>query len=269
MRVKSTPAEARSILTLQKSGVLNGHYSYTLNPYRGCAFGCSYCYAKGFTHDAERESAWGEWVEPKSNAPELLYKSAHKLADASVFMSSATDPYQPLERTYRLARACLEVMLSMIPGPRFVRLHTRSPFVLDDLDLLLRFGDRLEVGFSVTTDDDAIRKIFEPTAPSIPRRLEAVRSLHEAGVPVRVSVSPLLPCDPARIARIVESVTDRAFVDSIRFPQPRGYGLELYKRHGLESYLSDAHAISVARHLIETLGPDMVVVASKVARRHL
>lgn len=254
MGIEVRPSEARSILTPQHKGVLSGYYSYTLNPYRGCAFGCRYCYAKEFTHDDRLERSWGSWVEPKLNAPRLLYEAALKLADARVFMSSATDPYQPLERKYRLTRACLEVMLAMIPGPRFVHIHTRSPFVLDDLGLLLAFEDRIEVNVSITTNDDYVRKLFEPTAPSIERRLETVRKLREAGVPVRVAVSPVLPSDPADLARRVEQVSERAFVDSIRFPKPEGYGLEQFCEQDLQRYLGDSHPRAVVRCLVDRLG---------------
>lgn len=253
-----TQSEARSILTPQKVGALRGQYSYTLNPYRGCAFGCSYCYAKGFTHDPDLESSWGRWVQAKSNAPELLYREAGRLAGARVFMSSATDPYQAAEREHRLSRACLQVMLSMLPGPELITIHTRSPYVLDDLDLLQEFGDRVQVAVSVTTDDEQIRRIFEPHAPSIPRRLETLRTLSDAGIRTRASVCPVLPSAPQQLARVVGAVTQRAFVDAVRFPREQGYGLELYKSHGLMSYLLLEHAEAVARALREELGEENV-----------
>ena len=256
--VTITEAETRSILTPQREGALSGRFSYTLNPYRGCAFGCSYCYAKDFTHDQQLETTWGGWVTAKRNAPELLCREAGRLAGAKVFMSSATDPYQPAERKHRLTRACLRVMLSMLPGPELVHIHTRSPYVLDDLDLLLEFGDRLEVAVTVTTDDDSIRRIFEPHAPSIPRRLETLRALRDAGVRTLACVAPALPCDPESFARLIGEVTGRAFVDPVRFPKQEGYGLELYRRHGLTSYLRREHYEAVVRALRDELGPENI-----------
>ncbi len=253
-----TDTEARSILTPQRVGALKGAFSYSLNPYRGCAFGCSYCYAKEFTHDDRLESTWGEWVWPKQNAPELLCREAGRLAFAKVFMASATDPYQPAERKHRLSRACLEVMLSMLPGPELIHIHTRSPYVLDDLDLIRAFDDRIEVAMSITTDDEEIRKIFEPTAPPIPRRLEALRTLTEAGVRTAASVSPALPSDPVHLAELVADATGRAYVEAIRFQKSEGYGLELYRRHGLGQYLGPEHPAGVASALRARLGSERV-----------
>ncbi len=253
-----TASEARSILTPQKVGALSGSYSYSLNPYRGCAFGCSYCYAKEFTHDDQLEASWGKWVRPKINAPELVYKSSRKLAFASVFISSATDPYQPVERQYRLTRACLEVMLSMMPGPNRIHIHTRSPFVVDDIDLMKSFGDRLEVYISITTDNDDIRKIFEPHAPSIPRRLEALRALKSSGIRTGASISPLLPCDPYKLADLLSNAVDAVYIDPIRFPKVVGYGLELYKHNHLQRFLDASYPGLVAETLIEVLGAERV-----------
>jgi len=255
---KITASEARSILTPQKVGALSGSYSYSLNPYRGCAFGCSYCYAKEFTHDDQLEASWGKWVRPKINAPELVYKSSRKLAFASVFISSATDPYQPIERQYRLTRSCLEVMLSMFPGPSKIHIHTRSPFVVDDIELLQAFGDRLEVYMSITTDNDEFRKIFEPHAPSIHKRLEALHALRSAGIITGASVSPLLPCNPYNLAMLLSGVAERVYIDTIRFPKAKGYGLELYRQHYFDRFLDSSYFKSVVEAFVDILGAERV-----------
>jgi DNA repair photolyase len=106
-------------------------------------------------------------------------------------MASATDPYQPLERQYRLSRRCLEVLL-LCPTTEVI-VHTRSPLVLQDLDLLKAFGDRLSVGLSIPTDDDTVRQVVEPQAPAIPSRWAAVERLAAAGIQVTLGVAPLLP----------------------------------------------------------------------------
>jgi len=200
------PEEARSILRPQRDERYG--FGFALSPYRGCGHGCRYCYVRDYPqpvpgsgpkllHDPEE---WGTWAVPKLNAPELLWAQRHRLHGRSVFLASATDPYQPLEREFRLTRGCLEVLLQC-PTTR-VLLHTRSPLVLQDLELLKAFGDRLSVGFSIPTDDDTVRQVVEPKAPAIPSRWAAVERLAQAGVPVVVAATPLMAMQaPAVFAR--------------------------------------------------------------------
>lgn len=96
-------------------------------------------------------------------------------------------------------------------------MHTRSHLILQDIDLLKSFGDKLQVGLSFPTDDDSVRQQFEPNAPSIKRRLELARKLHENGIRVYGSLSPLLPCDPDRIVRLISPYMDRIWIDEMRW----------------------------------------------------
>jgi DNA repair photolyase len=192
------PEEARSILRPQRDEHFG--FGYTLSPYRGCAHGCRYCYVREYPHALHPADEWGRWSAPKVNAPELLWKHRHRLVGQTVFLSTATDPYQPIEKDFRLTRACLEVLLDC-PGTRIL-VHTRSPLVIRDLDLLKAFGSRLQVGFSIPTDDDTVRQIVEPKAPAIPSRWAAVERLTQGGIAVGISVTPLLPMvDPTAFAR--------------------------------------------------------------------
>ena len=188
------PEEARSILRPQKDERYG--FGFALSPYRGCGHGCRYCYVRDYPNALHAPQAWGTWVAPKINAPELLWSNRHRLHGQRVFMASATDPYQPLERDYRLSRRCLEVLL-LLPTTEVI-VHTRSPLVLQDLDLLKAFGPRLSVGLSIPTDDDTVRQVVEPHAPAIPSRWAAVERLARAGIPVTVSVAPLLAVHDAR-----------------------------------------------------------------------
>jgi DNA repair photolyase len=188
---------ARSIVT-KANGQLSA-YDFSMNPYVGCGFGCSYCYAAFFMPDEERAAAWGKWIDVKANALELLRRTPG-LAGAKIFLGSVTDPYQPLERETGLTRSLLEFMIDVRPQPRIV-IQTRSDLALRDLDLLRRF-DHLRVNVSVTTDDDAVRKRFEPSCLSIDRRIEGLRKLKEAGVRTSACLCPLLPVtDPEGFAR--------------------------------------------------------------------
>lgn len=192
------PEQARSILRPQRDDRYG--FGFSLSPYRGCAHGCRYCYVREYPHPLHPASQWGGWSAPKLNAPELLWAQRHRMAGHTVFLASATDPYQPLEARFRLTRACLEVLLAC-PATQ-VLLHTRSPLVLQDLALLQAFGPRLSVGLSIPTDDDTVRQVTEPSAPPIPSRWAAVERLAAAGIRVGVSVAPLLPMvDPRAFAR--------------------------------------------------------------------
>lgn len=238
---KVEPEEAKSILRPQKDARYG--WGFSLNPYRGCSHGCRYCYVReypapvaeqaGGVSEGDGPSAsapegpgpsrrlhgpqeWGRWVTPKLNAPELLWAQRHRLHNESVFMSSATDPYQPIESHFRLTRKCLQVLLAC-PTTQVV-IHTRSPMVLQDLEILRAFGARLSVGFSIPTDDDAVRQIVEPDAPSIQSRWSAVERLVKAGIRVTIGATPLLAVrDMAAFARLVrDSGAKSAWVGGLR-----------------------------------------------------
>lgn len=208
---------AKSILTPQKVGSLEGAFDYSLNPYAGCAFACSYCYVPKFPNARHEVKEWGNWLEIKTNAPELIAKDRLKIFGSRIFFSSATDPYQYLELKYRLTRKCLIELLKYQPAK--LTLHTRSHLILQDIDLLKEFGDRLNVGFSFTTDNDAVRKLFEPKAPSIQRRLQTIEKLKENGIRVYASLAPLLPCDPNKLVQMLKPHVVGAWVDQMNWPE--------------------------------------------------
>jgi DNA repair photolyase len=192
------PEEARSILRPQRDNRYG--FGYALSPYRGCGHGCRYCFVREYPNAAHGIPDWGRWSAPKLNAPELLWSQRHKLHLQWVFLSTATDPYQPIEREFRLTRACLNVLLKC-PTCQ-VLVHTRSALILQDVDLLKAFGDRLKVGISIPTDDDTVRQIVEPAAPPIPTRWATVERLAKAGIRVGVAATPLMPmADPLGYAR--------------------------------------------------------------------
>lgn len=220
---------ASSILVPQKVGSLSGHYDFTLNPYAGCAFACSYCYVPKFPNGKHAVKDWGKWVEVKTNAPELIRKERTSVYGSRIFFSSATDPYQYLELKYRLSRRCLQELLKY--KPEQITLHTRSHLILQDLELIKAFKGAVRVGVSITTDDDSIRRQFEPNAPSIPRRLELIRRLREADIDVYVSMAPLLPCDPERFVSLVCDHASSIWVGQMNYPEinNRPYLLEKYR----------------------------------------
>ncbi len=156
---------------------------YTANFYRGCTHGCTYCYAPSLIHD---ERGWGSYVDVKVNAPQVLERELRGLRRDAVFLSSASDPYQPVEAKYGLTRRCL---LSLLRHRFPVSVLTRSPLVLRDLELLKRF-ESVEVGVSITTVP--VRQ-FEPGVPPLLRRIETLKRLAGAGIPTWVSLAPVIP----------------------------------------------------------------------------
>ena len=194
LRTEVTPEQARSILTHNDSPDIP--FSQALNPYRGCEHGCIYCYARP-THSYLNLSPGLDFetrLVAKVNAAERLSAALQKPAYvcSPINLGSATDVYQPIEREWRLTRAVLEV-LDTCHHP--FTLVTKSAGVLRDLDLLARAAERhlCYVMVSVTTLDGRLSRILEPRAAAPWARLDAVRQLADAGVPVGVNVAPVIP----------------------------------------------------------------------------
>jgi DNA repair photolyase len=188
-------ADVNSILT-PASGFMSA-YNFTLNPYGGCTFGCEYCYARSFAATSYQSQTWGRWVTVKRNARDLIAEACRsgllRSGDA-VYMSSVTDPYQPVERRTGLTRGVLEALLEAGIQPRLT-IQTRSPIATRDIDLFRQF-ERIRVNFTINTDSDVIRRRYEPACPSIEARFRTAEAVAGAGVQIGVSVSPMLPiCD--------------------------------------------------------------------------
>jgi len=184
---------ASSILTEGK-GFMDT-YDYTLNPYSGCSFGCTYCYAAFFSRFEDLSKNWGYWVQVKENALQLLIKFRKKsLRDKTIYMSSVTDPYQPIERELNLTRSLINELL-IYHQPRLV-IQTRSPIVTRDIDLFKQFNT-IQVNMTITTDSETVRKTFEPLCPSNTVRLKAIKEVNDAGVNTCITMTPLLPIENA------------------------------------------------------------------------
>ena len=176
-------------------------YDGVINPYMGCSFGCSYCYASNFTNNDRDKQEWGQWVKVKTNAFAQFAKiKTGEMNDRTYYVSTVTDPYQPVEAKVMLTRGLLEMMVERHPRVRLV-IQTRSPLVLRDLDLFLQIqesGGHVQVNMTVTTDDDQIRKTYEPGCPSIQSRLKAIQAVQEAGVQPCITMTPMLPLRDAK-----------------------------------------------------------------------
>ncbi|WP_333683213.1 PA0069 family radical SAM protein [Pontibaca methylaminivorans] len=186
--------DARRIITYNRSPDLP--FDRSINPYRGCEHGCIYCYARpshawlGLSPGLDFETR----LIARPEAPRLLARElrAPSYRVAPIAIGTNTDPYQPIEKEQRITRACLEV-LAAFGHP--VAMVTRGVLVERDLDILGPMAARglLRVGISLTTLDAGLARRMEPRAPAPARRLAMIRRLSEAGIPVRIMASPLVP----------------------------------------------------------------------------
>jgi DNA repair photolyase len=215
---------AKSILSASKI------YPWVINPYTGCQHGCSYCYARFMKRVTGHREPWGEFVDVKINAPDLLRREIQKKKRGRVWVSGVCDPYQPLEADYLLTRRCLEI-LARNSWP--VVIQTRSPLVLRDIDII-RDAREFEVGFSITTADDRIRELFEPHAPPIPDRIQVLDELHRAGIRTYAMIAPVLP-GAEGLASLLKGKIDYVLIDRMNYHYADG----VYRKYGLEDKLSD------------------------------
>ncbi len=162
-------------------------YDWALNPYRGCAFDCLYCYAPDVVR-VERES-WAETIFVKRAAPSVLARELKRKRKGVIGLSTVTDPYQPIEKELEVTRRCLEV-IARAGWP--VSVLTKSPLVTRDLDILRKIPGA-EVGFSIATSSEGERKRWEPSCPPIGARFEALRQVTAGGVRGYVFAGPIFP----------------------------------------------------------------------------
>jgi len=234
--------QAKSILS--KSGIPGA--DYCINAYVGCSHACLYCYAtfmKKYTGHAE---AWGTFVDVKLNAAELLRKQLRKAVRGHVMVSSVTDAYQPIEVKYRLTRQCLEILLEhQFP----VGILTKSPLLLRDLDIIKKF-DEIEVGITITTDDEKMRKIFEPGAPPIEARINTLRKLKEQGVRTYVFVGPMLPMNTDLLCGKIGKYADSVLLSRMNYI---GKTAHLFKKLGMMQWLDKHYAEEIKARIRKSL----------------
>lgn len=220
---------------------------FVINPYLGCSHGCRYCYAEFMRRYSRhhRYSPWGSFVEVKVNLPEVLRAEVRRRPKPGrVLLASVCDPYQPVEKKYRLTRQCLEILLEH--GWQ-VSLLTRSPLVVRDLDLL-KSAPGVRVGFSITTDQERVRRVLEPKAPLLAARLMALRQLYEAGLYTWVFVAPILPLDPVRLVRSVAPFIHDLKADPLNYREKvRG----IFGQEGWEYALTDEYFLRTEAALFQ------------------
>jgi DNA repair photolyase len=231
---------AKTILT---KTAISG-FDYCINPYVGCGHGCRYCYASFIKRFTGHLEPWGEFIDVKVNAPQLLRKQLKRTKQGVVALSTVTDPYQPIEKKYQLTRKCLEALLE---AQLSVNLLTRSPLCLRDIDLFKQF-ERIEAGFSISTHDEGIRKLFEPHSPSIDSRVKALRALHREKIRTYAFVGPMLPLDPKPLVAMLEGVIDEVLIDRMNYPNKVK---AIYRKAKLDRYLEENYFHVVGAELKE------------------
>jgi DNA repair photolyase len=169
-------------------------FEWSLNPYKGCSHGCTYCYARAYFKVADKDPGDGfdKNIEVKTNFVEVLRQELRRPKSGTVALGTATDPYQPCEGRYRLTRGTIEAILE---HPTPLAIVTKNPMVVRDADLLARLGEKVDVvvHFSVTTLDHALWRKIEPRTAPPEARLRALRELRRHGVRAGVLCAPVIP----------------------------------------------------------------------------
>lgn len=237
--------EIRAKNILSKSKV----FDYALNPYIGCQHDCSYCYARFMKRFTGHRENWGEFVDVKINAPELLIVEIRKKRVGRVWVSGICDPYQPIEEKYELTKICLEILMK---NDWPVTIQTKSPLVLRDLELLKKFKE-IEVGFTITTADEEIRKIFEMRAPPIEERLKALAILHSEGIKTFAMIAPILPGTEGLVNKLKGKI-DYAMIDKMNYH----YADWVYRKHKMEWAKKEIFFIRKGKELRESFEKEKI-----------
>ncbi|MGD0303010.1 MAG: radical SAM protein, partial [Bryobacteraceae bacterium] len=220
-------AESKSVLSATTGFIAQAGFTHSLTPARNCTFGCSYCYVPtmgifgGLKPDDWKH--WGQFTTFKSNAPELLRRQLR--SGQVIYCSPVVDPYQPAEESVELMPRILDELLAR--PPRVFVIQTRGPLILRDLEKLVALArlTALRVSFSITTNREDVRKLYEPHCAPIHQRVETIRCLRAAGIDTFATLAPLLPCDPEELAGLALKATERDIVGDalhVRSVKPNG-----------------------------------------------
>jgi len=232
MKIKEI--EAKSIIV--KSNLPEG--DFVINPYTGCGHACLYCYARFMKRFTNHSEPWGDFIDVKTNAPDLIPENTEKFKNRSIVFGSVTDAYQPLEGKYKLTRQILQKLIPLQPNLDII---TKSDLVLRDIDLLKQFHN-CTVAISASFLDEKAKNKLEPQSISTKKRLEALKELHQAGIKTVLFVSPIFPeiSDWARLIDLTKNFVDQYWFENLNlYPSIRneiygfleGYNPDLISRY--------------------------------------
>ena len=210
MRFQIFEAEAKSALSATSGFIAQAGFTHSLTPARNCTFACTYCYVPtlgiygGLKPDDWRR--WGQFTTFKSNAPDLLRKQLHP--GQVIYCSPLVDPYQPAEETQQVMPRILDLVCE--GRPKVFVIQTRGPLILRDLATLARISEHttLRVSFSLTTNREDVRRLYEPHCATFGERIATIRRLRAAGIATFATLAPLLPCDPEELAEAALEATE-------------------------------------------------------------
>lgn len=186
MNLKTIIKEIKAKSIIVKSKLPDA--DYVINPYIGCQHSCIYCYSEFMKRFTNHHEKWGTFIDVKISAPQLI-KANGQYHNKNIFLSSTTDPYQPLEAKYKLTRQILE---KLVPEQPIIEILTKSRLVTRDTDLFKKF-DNITIGISLSTLNEKYSQELEPYA-SLPKlRLEALKQCKAAGLRTYVFISPIFP----------------------------------------------------------------------------
>lgn len=227
-----------------------------VNPYQGCVFACEFCsaikmnYFTGRTKTKWDKTGWGTWLDYKTNLIELLHKEKDRVAKSKIYFGNATDVYMPIERQLKLVPPILEFFLDYPPVELEVQTRGTARDVARDIPLLQELSKKTSVlvSYSIHTDRDDVKRIFEPKAPSLRGRLEGLQLYHAAGIQTRLSCMPILPLNPEIFAaRLAPYITKRVWIASMNHKELTN---DLFKRHFPE-WLDERHVERVMQQTRE------------------
>ncbi len=242
--------DARGILSTTTGFIRNAGFTHSLSPARNCTFGCSYCYVPtmGIYGGLKPEDwrLWGQFTTYKANAAALLRRALRP--DQRIYCSPVVDPYQPAEEQECMMPALLDALIRN--PPNVFTIQTRGPLILRDLDQIKELSRRtcLHVSFSVPTDDEKIRRIYEGRCAPFNERLRVLQTLTDAGIRTFATIAPILPCDPERLAQSLLEVTRGGIVCDpfhVRSTKPHGAttrdaAWNIARHHGHEQWFDPA-----------------------------
>lgn len=249
-RFQILESQTRNILTRTSGFIREAGFTHSLTPARNCTFGCTYCYVPtmgiygGLKPDDWKR--WGQFTTFKSNAPELL--AAELRPDQIIYCSPLVDPYQPAEESERIMPRVLDALLRR--RPRVFVLQTRGPLILRDVDRIAELAGRctVRVSFSLTTNREEIRKLYEPHCATFEERLDVIARLRDRGIETFATLAPLLPADLDVMVRSAIAATGR---DLIGDP----LHVRAVKRHGATTREAARRIAAVCAH-DEWLAPE-------------